>query len=261
MELPLYQTIWHGIDLLQFPAAKEAQNRPAGPEFYRQFYVELEKRPVDPAWAAGKAAFGPVCVRKFFAPRERQHGRKPKILSLGVGKGYIEEVWLREGYDVTLQECQEYSMRELLNKYPRARSAVGDASQMQFEDKYDVVAIMALEYSLRRADLLELLRRASAWLAPGGFILFQSAASLSFRQMAAEAVKFVRHKLSPRPRVFWGWWRTVGDMCRLGERAGLRVADIYRFSGAAEGLVRRTGPGRRLPTCLSPLIVILFEPL
>lgn len=260
MEIPLYQTTWHGINLLQFPAAKDALDKPAGPEFYRQFYEELGKHTVDPAWAAGKAAFGPLCIRKFLQPWEQQHGRKPKILSLGIGNGYIEEVWLREGYDVTLQECQEFSMRELLKKYPNARSAVGDATKMQFEEKYDVIAIMALDSTLNRADLLALFQHAAKWLTPSGFILFQSATALSVRQTLAETVKFFRQKFSPRPSVFWGWWRTVGELCRHGERAGLRVLDVYRFCGGAEALARRRGLGQRLPTLKSPLIVILFRP-
>lgn len=260
MQIPLRQTQWHGIDLLQFPAAKEAQHKAAGPEFYRQFYEELEKHPVNPAWIAGKASFGPVCIQRFFQPWEQQHGRKPKILSLGIGKGYIEEMWLREGYDVTLQECQEFSMRELLKKYPNARSAVGDATKMQFQEKYDVIAIMTLDSTLNRADLQALLRHASQWLTPTGFILFHSATVLSLRQTLAESIKYVRQKLSPRPSVFWGWWRTVGDLCGLGERSGLRVLDVFRFGGREGAISRRMGLRQRLPTFKSPLIVILFGP-
>jgi hypothetical protein len=258
MEFPQYESQWHGVSLLQFPAAKDAQDKPAGPEFYRQFYEELEKHPLNPVWVAGKAAFGPVCIRKFFKPWERQHGRKPKILSLGVGRGFIEEVWLSEGYDVTLQECQDFSLRRLHAKYPNARLAIGDAAAIQFDDKFDFVAIMALDSCLSRADLSSLLQHARSWLTQDGQVLFHSCGSLSLRRMLAEAVNLLRRTIAPRPQVFWGWWRTVGELCRLGERAGLRVADVYRFSGGEDSLTPRNALTRRLPTLKSPLIVILF---
>jgi hypothetical protein len=256
MEIPIHATTWHGIDLLQFPAAKDAQDKPAGPEFYEQFYTELAKRPVDNATIAGKAAFGLVCIRQFLEPWEKLHGRKPTILSLGVGQGIIEEGWLQTGYTVTLQECQAHSLVNILAKYPHAKSAVGDASKMEFSERFDFIAIFMLDSCLSRQDLAELLRRAGTWLTPDGVILLQSAAVLSFRQIVAEWVKGLRRLIAPKPHVFWGWWRTVGDICRIAESSKLQVRGVYSFRAGAEGIFKRPRLMQRAIALKSKLIAI-----
>jgi hypothetical protein len=261
MQLPIFAHTWHGLDLSQFPAAKDAHDKPAGPEFYDQFYSELSKRPVDPNFKKGKASFGSISESQFIQPWREKHGREPRILSLGVGKGYIEEVWLERGHHVTLQECQPHSLTEALAKYPNARGIVGDAVTMDYGGEYNIIAAMAIDSCLGRDGLRDLFKNIRRSLSKDGFVLFHCAASLSVRQYLAETAKDIMGTRKAKPHVFWGWWRSVGEICDLAAEAKLKTMDVYRFPRTDQKeLIRRPALMRRWMTMRDALIAATFSP-
>ena len=193
----MFSREWHGLNLLDFPASGKCRDQPAGPEFYAQFYEALaaRPRPDDPNWIEAKKNLGRIIEIDFLAPWTEAHGKKPRILSLGAGKGFIEQVWLQLGYDVTLQECQEWSLAEIRKSFPAAPVLIGDVAALTLERNYDIVAMLALDCALNGQDLLRTFRSARAALSSDGLLIFQSVNTLSVRQLAAESIKHADRSL------------------------------------------------------------------
>jgi SAM-dependent methyltransferase len=232
MEIPMYQTEWHGLDLSQFPASADARDKPASPEFYSQFYTALEARgTVNPDFERVRREYGTNLLRLFVEPEKKRLSKMPTILSLGVGKAYIEDPWLAAGFDLTLQECQPYSIAKTLEKYPATKTAIGDVLTIPLDQTYDIVCAFALDCCVSRTDFLKLLKRVKSWLRPGGLFMLYSPTTLSLRRLAVEVTKTLLGRRKIKSYVFWGWWRSLGEYRKLGGMAGLRFEANWDISG------------------------------
>jgi SAM-dependent methyltransferase len=265
MEMRMFQRTWHSINLLEFPAAAQCRNTPAGPEFYAQFYQALEagKGKVDSGWAEAKRNLGKTIEAEFLLPWTELHGRKPRILSLGAGKALSEQVWLENSYDVTLQECQSASLKGVSEKFPKARILIEDVCNLKVDEKYDVIAMLALDCALNRQDLIRLLAKAKSWLSPDGVIVFHSVNTLSLRQLAAEIVKKITARHIRVPHIFWGWWRSLGEYCHLAKQAGLSAKEVYCFGDSqsrSKQLVLRSGVFQRTVHLRGGNCIMIFSP-
>ena len=234
MQMRMFQNTWHGIDLTSLPAAKQAHDRPAGAEFYAQFYHLLASGQgrVQPDFLESKRQLGEMIEQGIIIPWQRQNGRRPKILALAVGKAPVEQVWCEHGYDLTFNDCQEDSLASLRLEFPQAYFLIGDIFQIAPDSKYDLITAITLDYVMDKRELTEFLVRVAGWLQPGGQIILYCASTLSFRQIAREIVKKILGYYRRQPHVFWGYWRTLGEFCDVAKRAGLRMR---RLTSDAKG--------------------------
>ena len=122
MQMPFYKREFLGVDLAALPAAAKAEPHPVGPELWEQLYAQVneERDAVDEVWQAAKTDYGQRLLSHVIETWEKKHGRKPRILSVSVGLGVAEEVWLKAGYDVTLHECQSESLEDIFLELTRA---------------------------------------------------------------------------------------------------------------------------------------------
>jgi len=225
MKLRAYHHSWQQVDLTTLPAPA---NAPAGPELYRQFYIELEqgRGAPDQHWRTTKRTLGEGIAHHVFEQWESRFGRKPRILALAVGLGVAEGVWLEREYDVTLHDCQETSLRTLRERFPQVPVIIADLRTIEIPAKFDIIIILASEYMLSSRELASFLRVAKSSLAEDGRLVLHSVSILSMVRLAKECVKrFMRHR---EARVFWGWLRTPSELARSAADAGLRVESAYR---------------------------------
>ncbi len=233
MNLKMFQREWHGIDLREIRAGRGRRDELPTSDFYREFYERLarEKATIDGNWAAAKREMGAMSRKAFLEPWEAKHGRKPSILALGAGFGYIEMDWLERGYDVTLQECQSASIDGVLERFPGTKVLIGDAQTMAIEGKYDIVTLFGLDCTLRPDECVDLLKTSKRCLSPEGVILLYSVNTLSLRQLAAEVVKTIIGHHQRNGYIFWGVWRSVGEYVAMGREAGTPVQTCYLMDG------------------------------
>jgi hypothetical protein len=265
MEMQIFQRTWHGIDLTALPAAAQARAKPAGPEFYAQFYEALAsgRGKIDPAWLENKRRLGQAIERDLIVPWQKKNGRAPKILALAAGRAPVERVWCERGHEVTFNDCQEHSLAELRREFPAARFLVGDVNKLKPDSKYDLITAITLEYVMNRRELAGFLSCAESWLQSGAQFILYSASILSFRQMVVETLKHLLGRYRREPHVFWGYWRTPGELSAIACQAGLRVTGVFRLTRGAAGELRltaRSGTFARFPPLRDPNLVVTLEP-
>jgi len=234
MKLRAYHDSWQQVDLTALPAPS---NAPAGPELYRQFYIELEqgRGAPDRHWRSTKRTLGESIRQHIFEPWESRFFRKPRILALAVGLGAAEGVWLERGYDVTLHDCQETSLRTLRERFPQAPVIIADLRSIVIPAKVDIIIILASEYMLSNRELADFLHVAKSSLAEDGCLVVHSVSILSMVRLGKECLKrFIRHRES---RVFWGWLRTPSELARSAAHAGLQVESAYRVGANGSNTV------------------------
>lgn len=258
MEVRMYLPTWHGIELGALAAARGLEERPAGPEFYGEFYAALarEHSRTDAAWEEGKRQLGRAFLPQFERWRQA-HGRPPSVLALAAGFAHTEGEWLKAGYEVTLNDCQPDSLEQARMRWPGAPLLVGDVQSLQPGRTFDIITAVTLDYVFDRAALVQMLRRLRSWLGPGGEILLYCASTLSWLQMAREVVKRLLGRHRRKGQVFWGWWRTPSEFRDAARAAGLRARGVW-MPGPG-GLVARPAALQWLPSLASPHLVVILS--
>jgi hypothetical protein len=263
MEIRMFQNTWHGIDLTRLPAAAAAQDKPAGTEFYAQFYQALASGDghITPQWIENKRLLGAAIERELIASWKKKHGRPPRILALGAGKACAECVWYEQCHAVTFHDCQAESLEEVRGLCPEAQFLIGDIFKMESAPHYDLVTLITLDYVMNRREFADFLSQAARWLDADGQIIVYCASTLSFRQAAVEFAKHCLGVYRRKPTVFWGYWRTPGEFFKVGSMAKLNLGGIYSVvSSAAGGLyLQKSGWTGRLPSWRNSHLVATFE--
>jgi cyclopropane fatty-acyl-phospholipid synthase-like methyltransferase len=172
-----------------------------------------------------------------FEQWESRVGRKPRILALAVGLGAAEGVWLERGYDVTVHECQETSLRALREQFPQAPVIIADLRGIVIPGRFDIITMLASEYMLSNQELASFLRTAKASIAEDGSLVLHSVTILSIVRLAKECLKRLGRRQSGH--VFWGWLRTPSELTRGARDAGFRVDSAYRVGVNGSNTVLR----------------------
>lgn len=259
MNIRMYQQTWHGIDLTSLAASPKTMEEIAGPEFYTEFYARLSagEGHVDPIWVENKRSLGHLMV-PFFTRWQEAQGRSPRILALAVGKAIVEGEWLKAGFDVTFNECQSDSLKELQEKYPTAKTLLGDVKSLSTTEQYDIVTLIALDCVLNHEQLGQLLERIKPWLTPKGEILVYCTNALSWRQFTREVVKYAIGHYRRHRHIFWGWWRSPSEFLRLAEETGME-AEVYTHHGNHE-LRKRSSWRAGWMNRNSPQLTVVYRP-
>jgi hypothetical protein len=259
MKLRAYVRTWQQIDLTSLAVTAD---RPAGPELYQQFYVKLDQGcgAPDQHWRTTKRTLGEGIAHHVFEQWESCFHRRPRILALAVGVGAAEGVWLEHGYDVTLHDCQETSLRSLREQFPEAPIIIADLRSIMIPTKFDIIVILASEYMLSNRELADFLEAAKLGLSDDGCLVLHSVSILSMVRLAKECVKRWRH--SRTGRIFWGWFRTPAELARSAIRAGFRVATSYRVgvNGSNTVLKKRSRLLRTQPTLNDESVLLVLRP-
>ena len=257
MQLRSYHRSWQQVDLTGLANAADV---PAGPELYRQFYMELERGHGGPNrhWMSTKRTLGEQVARRVFEPWARHMGRQPRILALAVGLGAAESVWLERGYDVTMHDCQETSLHSLLERFPGTPVLLGDLRNIALPAGFDIVVMLASEYMLSREELARLAEAVKASLAPDGCFILHSVCVLSMLRLVKQCLKRIARRNDTG--VFWGWMRTPAELAHNTMVAGLAVETAYRVvvNGSHTVLKERSRLMRTQPTLHDESVLLVL---
>ena len=268
MKLRMYVHTWQGVDLTTLQSVKDLPpDQIAGPPVYEEFYRILNdtQESADRAWLEGKIQNGQVLLERVIRPWEQREQRRPAILSIGAGRGITEEVWLQEGYNVTLQEVQPFSFREISRKYPTAKFVVGDVrTLLPQQERYDIIFMLGLDYLMHDEELVDLFRISSTLLKERGFLVNHTMNSLSVRQLL---VYFLRRFMGTHKRgVLWGYYRTPAELNKTARQVGLRISAQYCYpryvwSRREKHIIAKERPRffYNMPTLASSNVITVYE--
>lgn len=262
MTVPFYERQWLNVELA--PLSEHSQEV-AGPGLFRRFYSELQQRsqPIDPHWAARKRSLGERIAREILDPWRRAHGRSPRVLALAVGTCIVEGVWIEQGYDVVLHECQEVSLAPVCDRFPGVQFILGDLRTLDVPAGFDIIAMLGAETTLADGEVIRLFRQCRAGMGPAGILIFQSSAVLSAQRSAKEAVKWMLRRRAPSTHVLWGWFRTPGEFAGYAHRAGLSVRDAWTLTQTSDDeavLTARPSWARTIPPLRCQQMMLVLQP-
>lgn len=233
MERLFYQDKWQGISFRELPDA--TQSHVAGREFYRTFYESLLSRHAEPSadWVVQKQNIArwlaTALLKPFGAPEML------RVFSMGAGLGLVEGCLLEQGYHVDALECEEHSLLNLKQRYPRIQGIVGDARCVPCQScTYDLVYMSAVDYCFDRFQYVEVLREVRRLLKPDGRFACICLSNLSLKGLIKGATQTVLNGILAQSadrerKVPWGYQRTVGEHVAAGQKAGLACEGVSLF--------------------------------
>jgi hypothetical protein len=259
MELIFCEKEWHNI-LLQNIDPRQSARKIADTDFYKKFYEVLDDNGglLSPEWLNRKTNISQWIEKTFLQLPAGVNKDSFKILSLGVGLGIIEEPWIRKGFQVHLQECQEVSLKRLRGKFQTVPIYIGDARSVNAPaGQYSLVVLSALDYVFDRKGYQQLLTEVQRLLSPEGKAVCLCVSNLSFKRMIFSLIKKLISHRNKESVVPWGYRRTVGEHIRLGKKVGLAAKKVYIFDNYLHPIrVRRSRLFMSLPTLKSVFIAI-----
>jgi hypothetical protein len=224
MQLPMYVRECQGVELASLPAAAKMGGQPVTAKFYGELFAAIQALgPSDPKWVEGKREFGRRIAKELLHPWMERHGRKPRILALGVGEGWTECTWLEEGFDVTLHDGTEAYFGQIRQRHPEAKLLKADFAEINFSEAFDVITILALDFTMERQEFVAFLKRLTGFLTGEGAIICYCPNVLSLRRMAIDAVRRLADYHRRKGWIWWGWWRTPNEYLKAARACGLRV--------------------------------------
>lgn len=178
-----YQESWQGIPFTSFSHISFFHL--AEPKFYAVFYEELFRRYKDwddlPAqWRENKRKDARWLVGQLRAKlvQEPSGRTEPvRVLSIGSGVGYMENVLLDEMPDLELHvnEPSTVSMRWLRQRVPNERIYIGlPPACLPADVRYDMIYLSTVDYGIPTREFAHLLSELRAQLLPGGEIILLS---------------------------------------------------------------------------------------
>jgi SAM-dependent methyltransferase len=221
-----YEIIWHGIPFESF-ATLSASHLPDS-SFYTRFYEILHQKysgvdDLDQSWVSLKRQVAGLVTN---SPKIKKSDR---ILSIGCGLGLIEMVLLQEGFlNVEITEVSETPLRWVRPLFPSENVHVGFFPDcIPHNEKFDLVLLASVEYFLKNAELLNLLRSVHNRLLPGGTCLLVSWSSdiMNLPQHLMSRAKdlirpLIYKKAGKRYGQFIGYLRRPAEFRRVMQAAG-----------------------------------------
>lgn len=221
-----YQTEWQNISFSSF--AETSSKNLAGSAFYDAFYRALFQKyagyeALDADWQRNKDEITDWLAASF--------SDGARVLSVGCGLGYMEQrLWRGHGGRVELhvQDYASEALRWLRKVMPTEHiHDAGEGCQTQNE-RYDVIYLSAVDYTLSENELVALLSGLSGCLCEGGQVLMLSASFLdesvvqSLIHSGKDSIKWLLERLGLYQRgQFWGWQRTREEYQSAVRDAGL----------------------------------------
>ena len=259
MQLRAFQNTWHSINLDRLACGDNS--KPAGPELYERFYKALDQGigRTDEAWASNKRQTGRFVSSEVFGNWEVRTGRSPRILALCVGTCVAERVWLQEGWDVTLHECQTASLKDIRSEFPAVPVLIGDIRDLTISQRFDIIVLLTGDYFLTRSELQGFLWRVTETLAEDGLLVIHSVSILSVWQALKEMVKVASGKYRRAVWVLWGYWRTPSEFARSARQAGLCLQANYSLTFVQDCLIVKRRRSKGWPPLFSNAALMIFQ--
>lgn len=227
----MYETEWFGIKFSELPDNDLRQL--ADESFYSNFYAALFRKfkcydELTPSYRQQKSE-----TAEFIAT---QCQRSCKVLSVGCGLGYIENILIRdysENFDLYVSDFSSVSMRWLRQVISKDR--INNQSKgLRFETIY----MVALDYAIDEKGMIDFLMDLKASLLPEGKIIIVSATTYkrrvleSIRHMFKRIVKGIFELLKFRDRgKFWGWERHLEDYELVAKKSGFSISSVDSVGG------------------------------
>jgi SAM-dependent methyltransferase len=191
--------------------------------------------------AQGRALAGGQ-LRAKLAQEPAGRSEPVRVLSIGSGVGYMENVLLEEMPELELHvnEPSTVSMRWLRRRVPNERIYIGlPPACLPADVQYDMIYLSTVDYGIPTREFAHLLGELRAQLAPGGEIILLSASLLeedsaigSFVNAIKILIRAALHFLGIRRQQFWGWRRTRAEYRELFKQAGFtKVQDGWLEDG------------------------------
>lgn len=253
MKISQFQHEWRGIQFRDLNIALPP-GAPADKVFYDAFYKALAELSADQdsPWHLGKRALGEWIADHILRPLGR-----PKILSVGVGEALPELVWLRRGYDVTLNECQDNTLAAARAEFPDAPVLIGDAHSLKLTDTYQIATLLTVDYALSDQQLTEAFANLARSLSATGILVNYSVNILTWERLAKEVVKALMGRRRKPGSILWGWSRTPAAIAKLAKAAGLELKAQY--AGRGRSFVARRRMLWPLPPLRNSLALMIFS--
>ena len=244
MKQAYYENEWQGLILSEIGGRSDA---PAGIRFYRDFYDRLhggdgriarEGSVARSDWIAQKRNVGlrmtETLGRHGLTPMTRQ-----RVLAVGAGSAFAEEVLLEAGYTVDCFDCQTTSLQAFRTRRAATALLVGDVERLPVAaSAYGGVTCVAVEYALDDSGYARMMREIARVLVPGGILTLVSASNLAARDLlAAWPGRLKRQASSSRSKgrpVMWGYRRSVDGHVRCATAAGLDVLELIGLTRSGE---------------------------
>ena len=228
----MYQDTWHRIPFRSF--ATLSSTRLAGADFYAAFYRAFFARyagpeQLEPQWLTVKRQSAD------FLRSRPEITKDSRILSLGCGIGFIEQLLIADGYrHIEINEVSKDPLRWILPSIDEDRVHVGFFPQCVPADRtYDAIILGGIDGVFDRDGWVSLLKSVRERLRPGGHCIILSWSHHAGRSTlqavvdtAKDAVKAVLDRTGIRSRgQLWGFLRSPEELRSAVEAAGLELTE------------------------------------
>ncbi len=219
MKIPFYQTTWNDISLVNL-AGDLGHSLEALPDakFYAAYYEKLSSSQISEKWKTSKKYQTQWLKEQI----EKYGGIQAKILSVGAGTGIIEISLIKAGYDIHLQEYQEYSLK-ILGANNLTTCHTKDLKEIN-DVKYDIIVVIAMTYALSDKELKSFFNTCSTLLSENGKLIILDT-SLSWWEIYA----YFRNKSHyKKTHLLWGAKRGICSF--KGMANGLKFLSHWYYS-------------------------------
>lgn len=161
LKLKILEDEWNGISLVDI--AKEINfplNNIADDRIYEEYYKRLKAKgyKLSDEWVDVKKKTSKFCTFIIEEYKKRTGCENPKILSVGAGLAIVEIPLIKNGYDLTLQECQPTSFDYLRNECLHTNIIISKDLQDVKSDLFDIIFCITSTYPLDDVTYLNLLK-------------------------------------------------------------------------------------------------------
>lgn len=224
----MFQTEWQGISLIEIAEQKQLDmHQVASSDFYDEFYRKLEENDwrFEPDWLETKRKNG----RWLGSVIETLKTPQAKILSVGAGLGVVEEELIRRGHDIELQECQEKSFGYLKNRgFDSLKLWISPDLKDLPSQCYDVIYSNLMVYALKDSEYENFLWECNRILKDGGTLIITDIVA-NVKWFLLQPVILLKHMIDRKPRVFWGYVRSVDMHKKIAKKKGFKPQKVTGF--------------------------------